>query len=343
MAFQNLPPDLTLPPGGSLTPGSGTIYIGSTQLPVGLAGVGGYKSAIVWFTDAIGLAAGIDYWFMAHFSDGGLVEDGVRFGYYPTGGPVTVPMVTPLTVGGQKQTIIESPQVAILKAPSVFVSNTSTGAAIVIGTGGNNVLLGATVVDNVFIEAKANGAGNIVVDTGGGIYICPGSQGGLNDVVFERMSVGGVFNTNERIAIKNLGVKPYIKGENSSTIDVWQNSATLQTIQGIANCTVGISWRITVDFMVEVRAFIQSGGGLFFAPAAFIQCNMPAGFPTIDVQATTNNQGPHLVGIASPPQTVIAMRVDPGAPAIMYIFIGNIPAGTINTFETSGTFTIAKP
>jgi hypothetical protein len=78
--------DLTIPSNGSLTPGSGNIYIGGPQLPPTLPA--NFKGALIFYSDPIGLSQGVDYWYIAHFSDA--TSDGLEIGYYPTGGPSTV-------------------------------------------------------------------------------------------------------------------------------------------------------------------------------------------------------------------------------------------------------------
>lgn len=89
--------DLTIPTNGNLTPGSGTVYIGGPNLPTTLPP--NYKSALIFYTDPAGLAQGIDYWYIAHYSDGG--ADALQIGYYPTGGPVVLSVINELFLGNR--------------------------------------------------------------------------------------------------------------------------------------------------------------------------------------------------------------------------------------------------
>lgn len=231
MAFTNLPPDLTLPPGGSLTPGSGTVYIGGPQLPVGIATDPQYKAAIIFYTDAIGLSMGIDYWFIAHFSLEDLIKssslDGVRWGYYPTGGPQTVPMVTPLRNTGLDQTFVEA-------LDEVIVQTTGTNSTTYIQANGTNGAVQLLATSKIFMFAT------------------------LGKILMQK----DLATVTEALEITGLGTAPKIRALGSSTVDVWQTD--LANISTVGASTLTSDWevRITVDKVVEVRLNIHCSPAL---------------------------------------------------------------------------------
>jgi hypothetical protein len=312
MSFKNLPPDLTLPPGGSLTPGSGTVYIGGPNLP---ASMSQFESAIIFYSDTVGLAHGIDYWYLAHFGQSHVpfTADGIQIGFYPTGGPQTLSMF------------------------GVFVdSNGRDDVTIETNTG--NIILNSR--RQLTLESMANFA--MFIFSGLDLEMSS-ANGGIVYLAsdFGNISFRKALGSNTEIAeIRNLGTQPNIKALNSVTIDVWQTATTTQTMNGVAGCTTVFAWRITIDWVVEVRMLFNTPVGSFFTPVPFFSFALPAAFPTIDSVAAVNNQGPHLIGIASAPQTPCSVRIDPGGTG--YVFNNATPAGC-NIIEVSGTFTIAKP
>lgn len=96
--------DMTIPTNGDLVPGSGTVYIGGPNLPATLPPQ--YKAALIFYTDAIGLAQGIDYWFIAHYSDAS--ADALQIGFYPTGGPTVVGTLNNLVLNSRQLSILDS-------------------------------------------------------------------------------------------------------------------------------------------------------------------------------------------------------------------------------------------
>lgn len=329
MAFQNLPPDLTLPPGSRLGAGSGTVYIGAANLPAGL-NTGAYKSAIIWYTDAIGAALGIDYFFLAFTSDN-LPEAGVRFGFYPTGGPTTVPLYAGFDVNNSMESILEAPDAVIVKT-SKTTGNIFIGDAVA-----HTNQLSLQCAGVMFIGSLTNPSTQIQMMANGNIFISPSNA---NRVSFVQ-NLASAFVLTEGIDIVNLGVVPAIKARSSATIDTaWFTDSSVQTIQGIAGCTVKFAWRKTIDWVVEVRVFVQAPAN--FTPGTFLQMNCPANFPVIDIDPLVT-QGPHITGVAVGSTSVaVGGRIDPGSPSPLYIFIGSLPANC-TIFEISGMFTQAKP
>lgn len=330
MAFKNLPPDLTLPPDGSLTPGSGTVYIGGPQLP---AAMSQFESAIIFFTDTLGLAQGIDFWYLAHFGQTNppFTSDGVQIGYYPTGGPLTKSTIGTFisSITGRDDVVIEA------HTGDVQLRTTDGTGSVFLQSGGQ---VQATAQQAVIVSSGGSGAGQLQLSALNGqvAFLCAD---------FGNISFRKAIGTNtEIVEMRNLGTKPNIKALNSSTIDVWQSLASTQTIAGVAGCTVKFDWRITVDWVCEIRVRIDNGAGWPAVPAAgSVVCPTVAqGFPVIDVNST--GQGPHLVGIylqsGTGNQGALGIRIDPGTPATLFFF--GLPTSCV-VMEASGTFTLAKP
>lgn len=74
--------DITIPSDGSLTPGSGTVYIGGPQLPTEIKSV--FPAAIVFYSTIE--SAVIKYWFIAHSQNGTI--SGLVHGYVDVAGGV---------------------------------------------------------------------------------------------------------------------------------------------------------------------------------------------------------------------------------------------------------------
>jgi hypothetical protein len=274
-----------------------------------------FESAIIFYSDTVGLAHGIDYWYLAHFGQSHVpfTADGIQIGFYPTGGPNTLSMFGVFVDSlGRDDVTIETNTGNILLNSRRQLTLQSAAAQSMFLLSGNDLELEALNTGLVYL---ASAFGNISF----------------------RKDIG----SNTEIAeLRNLGTQPNIKALNSSTIDVWQTAITTQTMNGVAGCTTAFAWRQTIDWICEVRMLFNTPGGSFFTPVPFFSFALPGTFPTIDSVAAVNSQGPHLIGIASAPQTVCSVRLDPGGTG--FVFNNNTPAGC-NVIEISGTFTLAKP
>lgn len=246
MAFTNVPPDLTLPPGNGLGAGTGTVYIGAANLPPGL-NTGAYKSAFIWYTDAVGQALGIDYWFLAYTSDA-VPEAGVRFGYYPTGGPATVPLMAGFDINGTQVMFVEAPDQVQLKT-----SKTS---------------------GNIFIGSATQLSNSVSLISGGEIVLNAAAPVSGDYILFELTTA----SVNEQIAIRGLGTLPQIKAH-SASVDVWLQATTTNTL-GAVTLTTHWEWRRTVDGIVDLRADTVATGGTV-GNAAFA-ITVPAGVPSMN-------------------------------------------------------------
>lgn len=330
--------DITIPSNGSLTPGSGTVYIGGPQL-VNIIGlnVAQYKSAIVWFTDASGLAQGVDYWFMAHFSDA--TFDGVRQGYYPTGGPTTISSIAQYIVSGVHNSILESPQGnAYLKANNLIQIESQGSATNFQAHATNNIFLDADF-DVVLGSLSAPGRNSFlqavnqiqVQTTNGQIYL----MSGLGVIDFLKNS-----SLTETLEIKGLGTKPYIKAQNSATVDTWIfNTTGGVNINGSLNCTTNWAWYLTPDFRLELHWFIQTAAGNF-PLITFLTVPIPAGLNLPQPHSMAGHaplEGPYGVGQGN--SVTVSCRIDSGA-GVMYVFIN----GTASNFFSGGIqYQVDKP
>lgn len=311
MSFRNIPDDLVLPPGGALVPGSGTVYIGSKRLPAAMAS---FESALVFYTDPIGLSQGIDFWYIAHFgaSIAPFVADGLQVGYYPTGGPLTKSNMSAYYVGGTNQIIIEG---------------NDTGA----------------------IQFRQNAGGDLIVKTNTGtVFITTQSPNvaairllaplGQNIVIGEGVNVG-----QPRVEFKgwNGGAANdiYIRASDSNQ-DIWNTDTSVQTIGTVGGCTVKFDWRITPDFVIDVRFFITcpSAPGV---GAGAVGVNLPVSFPAIDLGPGTSRGGfTACVGEGGTGFYPMMMRFNNGGTCAL--FTNNNPnSNTI--FEGGGAFTLLKP
>jgi hypothetical protein len=260
MSFKNLPPDLTLPPGGSLTPGSGTVYIGGPNLP---ASMSQFESAIIFYSDTVGLAHGIDYWYLAHFGQSHVpfTADGIQIGFYPTGGPNTLSMfgVFVDSNGRDDVTIETNTGNIILNSRRQLTLESAVGQSMVLLSGND-------------LELESAGSGIVYLASAFG------------NVSF-RKTMG---SNSEIVEIRNLGTQPNIKALNSATIDVWQSIVTLATNIGGVNADVYFDWRQTVDFVVECRWVINWGP--YGVPGSMgLTRPLPAGMPIVDASPSNAN------------------------------------------------------
>lgn len=292
--------DLVIPSNGSLTPGSNTVYIGGPRLPAKLKAAGA-KGAIVFYSSATDAQA--NYYYIAYIDPGGFGNYVISLGYE------------------EKFTTILRPWLTSTSSP--------VGAtALTFGTA-TSINLNSTGIDitglGKSVRIRATSGANITLSPAGQVIFYDGS---------------GVVPVDPRLYIQDLDTtKPCIKAYTPSTdLDQWnQSTRTNVTIGGVANCTVKLDWRLTPDFVLDVRYYVTFPA----APgaAANMSFSTPPGFPTTDVAPSTA-RGAYGLCLTQAGGGLVNMvtRIDPG---IIYVFTN----GTLNiaTFEASLTLTIPKP
>lgn len=314
--------DLTIPSNGSTTAGSGTIYIGGPRLPSELVAAN-FKGALVFYSDAIGLAAGVKYWYLARFTDG--IRESLSIGWCDLSG-----VLTDMISGGYDSSI------------ALFTTLITSGPATV-STQGNDIYA-VTSTGDVTV-ASLIGALNLQ-GTGTDIDAIANNLIRLrtisNGITFEGPIINGpVLKVSGLTASpSNVKMKVTTNGNGVNDQDVWNSSTTLQTVNGIANFQCNIYWRWTADYICEVRFYLLSSGPV---PAGgTLTCNMPANFPSVDY-APGNPRGPAGVAIGSGGAnlTTMASRIQAGTPNTLQVFMAGNPNNNLG-FEGSFVFTLAK-
>ena len=170
--------DLVLPSNGSLTPGSGTTYIGGPRLPADLTLLG-VDSAIVFYSTPQGLANNVWYWYIAHFTVG--TDDLLVEGWMEAGGVNHIVKNDYVRDGGVTR-------YRILTKNTQYVE-----------------LAGTTrVVDDVGIELRAASApaNGIFINTGAGVIKAIGAGTVLDtwQTSTTTQTIAGVANCNVKVA-----------------------------------------------------------------------------------------------------------------------------------------------
>jgi len=322
--------DMTIPSNGSATPGSGTIYIGGPRLPSELVAAG-FKGALVFFSDAAGLAAGIKYWYLAHITVGG--SESLSMGSCDTLGALTDVVAAQYDLGTHAL-------IAALTDNNGASVNVSTDVLIQSFQGSVDLSALKPTGSDVVLQASRNvqlgAVSQVVLNPGSLVYVISPSlkfdQGGTGP----SLTMDGTNVANGPIKTKVTTNGPTYNNPQ----DTWNSSSTLQTVNGIANFQCNIYWRWTADYICEVRFFLLSSGPV--PSGSTLTCNMPANFPSVDY-APGNPRGPAGVAIGSGGAnlTTMASRIQTGTPNTLQVFMSGNPNNNIG-FEGSFVFTLAK-
>ena len=248
--------DIALPSNGRLVPGSGTVYIGGPRLPSELKSVGS-QGAIVFYGNAGDNLA--KYYYLAYAGDnfGGYF---IRIGY--------------CNLTGQLIDMFK-------------------GASYQPGRPGNTSLTGnagpgetpASLALDVQIRAFTYN-GYITLETGSfvagvgarSIFLKPAVTG----EVVAKVGMGGNINyANAGLKLSNLNsARPYIKSNGTpfanTDLDYWITASSVQNIGGVP-CTVDVEWKMTPDYVVELRYKITVTSGTM--PNANLNCTLPGNYP----------------------------------------------------------------
>ncbi len=316
MSFRNVPDDLTLPPTGQLIPGSGTLYIGSKQIPADLL-ADGALAAFVWFSNSAGLAVGIDYWYIAHLRIG-TQADLFQAGYKPTGGTRKAIWGGWLDGSGNQFSTYEAQNNVNLQSSLKDVTLNSLAHDII-----------GTAARAVFLEGDFAGPGAVQL-------ISPNGNIGFG-------KASGIPGVNARIGgWSGGGTRAYIKAGNTDQ-ETWNSDTSTQTFGGIAGCTVTVEWRITIDYIVEVRFQVHSPSNVpntnlvFALPAAVPQCagTDPFNLGLREIARVASSTGNHG----------FAPDLWQGSTSNVLIDYTNTTVGGINGVDFYGQFiyTIDKP
>lgn len=223
--FANLPNDLTLPPGGALTPGSGTIYIGSGNLPTLLTP---YPGALVFYSDAGGFAGNIEYFYIVY------TQNGIELGCHVVGAPALLRLHNWKynSTDPTYKSRIEHNEAQLFSVDNHLITN----GAILLNTK-NNMNLAVTA-----------GPFALTVSTETDFY-------GPKILIASTSAA-----PTDYVEIHNMGTRPVIKAMNSSIVDKWQSGTSVQSCNG-TNCNVSWEWRVTMDGWVDLRYKIEPVAG----------------------------------------------------------------------------------
>jgi len=312
--------DLTIPSNGSTTAGSGTIYIGGPRLPSELVAAN-FKGALVFYSDAIGLAAGVKYWYLARFTDG--IRESLSIGWCDLTG-----VLTDMISGGYDSsialftTLITSGPASVSTQGNDIYAVTSTGDVTVASLIGALKLQG-TGTD---IDAIANNLIRLRTISNGITFEGPVLNGPV-------LKVSGLTSSPS-----NIKIKVETNGNGFNDQDAWNTNTSVQTIAGLPGCTVRFAWRWTADYICDARFYITFPGAGLPAVPTFASVALPVALPPVDSNAVVFNQGPHFTGIyvAGGVQGAVSGRFDTG---IMYFF--GTPANMV-ILESSVMYTVAK-
>lgn len=300
--------DLVIPSNGALSPGSNTFYIGGPRIPADLK-ADGALSALIWYSNADGLAAGVDYWYIAHLRLGSQ-QDLLQAGYKPTGSTRRALWGGWIEASGKEYATFEAYNTLNLEATTEDVNVTSVLHDIVV-----------TAARAIFIEADYTGPGALQLIAPNGSV----AMGKASGIPGSNLQFAG-FNTSR------VQMRAY-----NTDQDKWNSSTTSQTIGGVANCTVLLNWRFTADYILDVRYFVTFP----VAPgaAANMSFTLPGSFPTTDLAPLTT-RGAYGLCLSQAGGTLVNMitRIDPG---IIYVFTNGVL--NIATWEASITLSIPKP
>jgi len=303
MAFRNIPLDLTLPPGGSLTPGSGTVYIGGPHLPTEIKALNTFGAIIFYSGSGDPLA---DYYYIAYFQLFGVYYLSIGYKRHSDGVLVSRFQTSANT---SAQTYLSGPDPV---ADAEFIMNQ---VGISINAYDGLVSLHASVRN--IIESKVTSSGNV-------------------GVTF-RAWTGG-----DKLNIVSLGTNaPFIRADTTNTIlDQWHTDTSTQTIGGVANFTVNQAWRLTPDYVIDYRTYIT--GPNPFPVANVAGYNLPASFPTVDsIVVGTGNLKPFIPASGEGGLGFYPMSVRFETNGTATIFLANNPQGN-TALEGGGSFTIPK-
>ena len=316
--------DIVLPNNGSLTPGSGTVYIGGPRLPSELRSAG-YNAALVFYTGTGVVPANIKYWFIAHSSNAVSHLDSLEFGWVSNLGIIT-PVQTiyfddsssnfsvNLGFGNKKFNLSSNGAPSVLSDNGIVISD-SSNVGLQLWTGGLNDILG----DTIDIHTSS---GDLVIRPQAG-----------QDIAFKS-------GATSRLAIHNLWTtSPSLKANAANTIlDQW-TSQTINQVIGGATMTANIDYRVTPDFIIDIRGKIA-----FSAVPTTFDFSFPITCPfTID-------SGPGSgVGMATfgdsagvgTPRTIRTFMGGPGNTVFVQGGVGNPSGYQFNFFSMMGT--VLKP
>lgn len=287
--FSNIPPDLTLPPGGSMIPGSGTVYIGSQQLPPDLTGYGA-EAGVVFWSNAAGLSSGIDYWYIAQFAVLPDQPDLFQCGYKVSGGGVKAlwggwidgaghenatfeaEYQTTLTSRSQNTWVTAPNGDVHVQAHNAWLEALTSDAHLRADNGNTFVesLLAQIIIksaNGLFLESTYPGPAAIQLITAQGTVMVGGAAAGVGP----NLTVSGWAGSGTAVEIK----------ANNTTQDRWQTSTTLQTFGGVANTAVTFDWRWTPDYILDLRFRVKSPGPAF-SVGLVATVTAPAALPTLD-------------------------------------------------------------
>lgn len=210
--------DITIPSNGSLTPGSGTIYIGGPRLPSVLSSFG-VSTGIIFYSDSVGLAAGINYWFIGKYSYP-TVENSIVVGWVDTSNTVRFSY--------------KNGYISTLNQFFTDVQSDDATLSLITGTGGGFTL---SSVNAATSWVKSN-VGDLVIKGG------PTHQ------------------------------------------DDWKTATSSVTFLGKAS-TVNIEYRLTPDYIAEVRWKISCNSGGWSTGVDHFTLPLPGWFPLCDTDPLT--------------------------------------------------------
>jgi hypothetical protein len=149
----------------------------------------------------------------------------------------------------------------------------------------------------------------------------------------------GLGTSGPTLEIYNLHTGPVAIKALNTVQDQWNTSVTTQTIGGVANCPVAIDWRLTPDYVLDVRVLI----GNCPAPPVGATVALPAAMPAVDYSPSVGPRGPYglLLGAGGLGLTPIIARLE-HTPNQISMFLNGNPNNNVQ-FEGSFCVTLPKP
>lgn len=160
-----------------------------------------------------------------------------------------------------------------------------------------------------------------------------------NDVQRDITKIHGLVGSGAFVRLSKDG--PIIKADYALTgMDGWISTTRTRTIGGVANCTVNVDWRITIDYIIDVRIYITcpSAPGV---GSGVVNVALSTTMPQPDYSPSVGFRGPYgtLLGAGGTGQANYVTRIDTGWNMVIFVN-GNAPGNT--SFEGSMTFTVPK-